>query len=78
MGHQSPPGSLAERAGAEPDLQDSSGAEHDSECHDSASPLDTRGKHPLSLESVKAGSSLMVSSRDLYSIVVAVEKLGIG
>lgn len=42
-------------------------------------PPDYRGEtHPLSQESVKAGTPLMVQGRNLYSIVMGVEKLGMG
>lgn len=70
-------GSLAERVrlgGQSWNHRTLSGTEQDGECHDSVlSP-----EHPLSWESVKAGTPFMVSSRDLCRVVMGVEKPGMG
>lgn len=76
--HYLVPGSPAERVGkglgVEPNLP-----ECDDERSDSATlPLGTREKQPLSWESGEAETHLMMSSRDLYRVVMGMEKPGMG
>ena len=72
------PGTPAERVGkgvgVEPNLP-----KCDDERRDSATlPLGTREKQPLSWESGEAETRLMMSSRDLYRVVMGVEKPAMG